>query len=604
MTAHQQESRSTVGRAGPVPDLAPGARLGPYLLLELLGKGGMGTVYRARHEKLKRLVALKVLAAERTGDRRAVARFGREMEAVGQLDHPHLVRAFDAGEADGHHYLAMEHVEGLDLAALVALLGPLPVAEACELIRQAALGLQYIHEHGMVHRDVKPSNLMATADGQVKVLDLGIALLYGEHFSGEELTATGQVMGTASYMAPEQGMESHAVDIRADIYSLGCTLYKLLTAQTPFGGPAYNSFYKKVKAHAEETLPGVAGFRSDVPAELLAVLDRLLAKAPADRPATPAEAAAALAPFAAGADLPRLVTAARTLAVEADAATFRQGPPEVRSLSTADHRPDTITPAVSTIGPSAATSGTTTRRRLLRWGGLAALLLAVLVAGAALLRPGAADPGGAEGPRPPPASTPAPGVWHPLLDREPVRLRWPAKPDRGTYLEHSGERREVRLGCTGLGLLRLGKAAAPRYEIKITVRQTPWAGNVGLFLGYQIGQTGEPLYQVIQLLARARRGEQFFCVEWKSVRLNAAGRENSAHRAQSPDFRLSTTEHRLGVRIGAKGLEAVTWDGQPLEQLSPPRAATAPDASWRGAFGVYAFNGNGIFSDAAYLFQE
>ncbi len=160
---------------GPEPTLL--GSLGEYELLEKLGEGGMGAVYKARHTKLKRLVALKVLPKARVHHEGTVARFEREMEAVGRVNHPNIVQAHDAREIDGERFLVMEYVDGLDLDELVRRHGPLPIADACELIRQAAVGLQYAHEHGLVHRDIKPSNLMLSREGQVKILDLGLALL-------------------------------------------------------------------------------------------------------------------------------------------------------------------------------------------------------------------------------------------------------------------------------------------------------------------------------------------------------------------------------------------------------------------------------------------
>jgi hypothetical protein len=242
-----------------------------------------------------------------------VARFQREMEAIGRLNHPHIVRATDAGEVDGTHFLVMDFIDGQTLGQLVQAGGPLPVAEACELVRQAALGLQHVHQHGLVHRDVKPSNLLLGADGQVKVLDLGLALLKEEDAGAAELTATGQVMGTFDYMAPEQFGDTHAVDIRADVYSLGCTLYFLLTGKAPFSGPAYANRLQKMRAHAEAPAPPLRERRGDVPAGLAAVLARMLAKEPGDRFATPAEVAAALAPFTAGCTLARLSEKTRVL---------------------------------------------------------------------------------------------------------------------------------------------------------------------------------------------------------------------------------------------------------------------------------------------------
>ncbi len=307
-------------------DLAPGqpaslGRLGEYELLAKLGEGGMGVVYKARQTRLKKIVALKVLPKERTADPRTVTRFEREMEAIGQLAHPNIVQAYDARDIEATTVLVMEYVDGKDLGELLKCVQSLRISDACEVVRQAALGLQYAHEHGLVHRDIKPSNLMLTtlpspvlgrgAGGEggmgiVKILDLGLALLGTDQCEGGELTGTGAAMGTADYMAPEQVSDAHAVDIRADIYGLGCTLYKLLTGQAPFSGPQYKTNVEKLVGHLKETPPPVRQLRSDVPPELAKVIERMMAKSPHDRFAAPAEVAAAIAPFAAGCDLARL----------------------------------------------------------------------------------------------------------------------------------------------------------------------------------------------------------------------------------------------------------------------------------------------------------
>lgn len=311
-------------RLPPWGDDPPPRVLGEYELLEELGRGGMGRVYKARHTKLDRVVALKILPSGRLEDARAVARFEREMRAIGRLDHPHVVHAHDAREIDGVPVLIMEYVEGMDLGELVRRLGPLEIAQACELVRQAALGLQYAHEHGLVHRDVKPSNLMLARSGEVKLLDLGLARFQADP-AGEEMTGAGQMMGTADYVAPEQVGDSRAADIRADIYGLGCALYKLLAGRAPYSGPAYRGALDKMNAHVRDPIPPIEQFAPDLPAGLTAVLDRMLAKDPAARYAAPSEAAEALTPFAAGADTSQLVEAA--LAADPPAAE-RPAPPQ------------------------------------------------------------------------------------------------------------------------------------------------------------------------------------------------------------------------------------------------------------------------------------
>lgn len=282
------------------------ARLGQYEIQEQIGRGGMGTVYRGRHLRLKRPVAIKVLPGDRMRNPGAVARFQRETEAVGRLDHPNLVRAYDAGEADGQHFLVMEFLDGTDLTRLVRQSGPLPVADACEVIRQAALGLQHAHEHGLVHRDVKPSNLMLTVVGTVKVLDLGLARLVEDAPTGE-MTGIGQFVGTGDFIAPEQAEDTRQADARSDIYSLGCTLYFLLAGRAPFSGPAHDTFVRKVMAHSREAMPPIRTIRGDVPMAVAAVLEKMLAKQPVERFQTAAEVADALAQFSAVADLGSLL---------------------------------------------------------------------------------------------------------------------------------------------------------------------------------------------------------------------------------------------------------------------------------------------------------
>jgi serine/threonine protein kinase len=290
-------------------------RIRDYELLGTLGEGGMGTVYRARHTRLDRQVALKLLPARRLRDNAAVIRFEREMKAIGRLDHPAIVRATDAGDVDGTHFLAMDYVEGIDLSKLVRLVGPLDVASACEIVRQAALGLDYAHQQELIHRDVKPSNLMLTLQGDVRVLDLGLALFGAASEALDELTTVGQLMGTLDYMAPEQGDNSHDVDARADVYSLGATLFKLLTSTAPYDSPGTRTPLAKMKALATIDAPSVAERRSELPTELIAVVDRALLRNVEDRFASAKELADSLLPFCEGHVLSDLAECGRDLAM-------------------------------------------------------------------------------------------------------------------------------------------------------------------------------------------------------------------------------------------------------------------------------------------------
>jgi serine/threonine-protein kinase len=278
--------------------------LGQYVLVERLGEGGMGQVFKARHHGLGRVVALKLIRKDRLASADAVRRFHHEIQAAARLCHPNVVQAYDAGEVNDQHFYIMEYVAGSDLAKVVRQGGALPVRRACDYARQAALGLQHAHEHGMVHRDIKPANLLLTtrspAPGRppedvIKVLDMGLALLSRTEEQGDSavnpLTDEGMVIGTADYIAPEQVLNSHAVDIRADLYSLGCTLYFLLSGRGPFvgGTPA-----ERLLRHHLEVPPPLEQLRPGLPPAVAAVVGRLMAKQPADRYQTPAEAARAL----------------------------------------------------------------------------------------------------------------------------------------------------------------------------------------------------------------------------------------------------------------------------------------------------------------------
>ncbi|MEM8865317.1 MAG: protein kinase [Planctomycetota bacterium] len=316
---------SSGGVASPV---APARRLGNYELGELLGSGGMGAVYRARHTQFDRDRAVKVIKPHliphdgpgETGHAEIIRRFYREIKAMGTLDHPNLVVAIDSSAPeDETHYLVMEYIDGVGADDLVQQQGPLSVAAACELARQTAVGLEYLHQQGMVHRDIKPSNLMLTmADRStlpgilggdlvgdtsasklapvVKVLDLGLALLVTD--DQPRLTQLGHgAMGTAMYMSPEQ-WNTTSVDIRSDIYSLGCTLHHLLTGRPPF----FDSDLRPQRAHEKAPIPTKYG-RNDVPKELARAIKKMMAKRPDDRFSRPSEVAEALAPLASSGEL-------------------------------------------------------------------------------------------------------------------------------------------------------------------------------------------------------------------------------------------------------------------------------------------------------------
>jgi serine/threonine-protein kinase len=292
--------------------------LGPYHIIDRLGQGGQSLVYKARHPEREWVVALKVIRHELLDSSEARQQFLSEMEAMAQLEHPNVVEFWDAGEAGKTFYCAMEYVEGTDLGKLVRLTGMLSPTQACDYVRQTATGLQHAHERNLIHRDIKPVNLILTSQPAqkvdpflarintqppppqpsiIKILDWGLACLRPP---SERLnvpsngTPTKAIIGTADYLSPEQARNADTADIRSDIYSLGCTFYYLLTGQPPFPG---GSLMQKLIQHQQAEPTPVESLNPEVPPALAAVVRRIMAKKPEERFQTPAAVALALAPF-------------------------------------------------------------------------------------------------------------------------------------------------------------------------------------------------------------------------------------------------------------------------------------------------------------------
>jgi serine/threonine-protein kinase len=354
--------------------------LGPYVVQAPLGEGGMGALFKAKHQLMRRVVALKVIRKGHLPHPDAVRRFEQEIRAAAALSHPNIVMAYDAGRTGESHFFVMEFVEGTDLGQVLSKHGPFPVAYACDCARQAAMGLQHAHEQGLVHRDIKPANLLLARGasqsggrGVVKILDMGLARLrYDPTNKGSKaLTQLGAVMGTPNYIAPEQTVDAHVVDIRADIYSLGCTLYHLLTGQPPF---PEGDLAEKLRKHQTTAPQPIRGLRPEVPEGLAAVLAKMMAKRPEDRYQTPAEVSAALEPFARTEPGRAPASPAPPAAPAGEAGITAAAPLPPPSATRPNGQP---APAAALAG--AAPAAPASRRR--RWiaGGIAACLLLLLL---------------------------------------------------------------------------------------------------------------------------------------------------------------------------------------------------------------------------------
>ena len=291
-SGHTTASNTTAGGDDRL-QMRHGMIIGNYRILETLGQGGMGVVLKAQHMRMDRLVAIKVLRSNAMQSPVAIKRFQQEVRAAARLSHPNIVTAFDADEVNGVHFLVMEYVNGRSLSDLLVERGKLSFKDALDYVLQTARGLEYAHSEGVIHRDIKPGNLLLDKRGTVKILDMGLASMHevaGAESSGmqagEYVTMENQLLGTYDYMPPEQAEDARSVDCRADIYALGCTMFRLLTGRTPYRG---ETTIKKILAHRDQPIPSIRELRPDVPIELDKLFQRMVAKRPTERYASMTE---------------------------------------------------------------------------------------------------------------------------------------------------------------------------------------------------------------------------------------------------------------------------------------------------------------------------
>lgn len=343
--------------------------IGKYRVLEKIGSGGMGQVYLCEHKLMRRRVAVKVLPVNKAADESSRERFYREARAVAALDHQNIVRAYDIDQDDNLHFLVMEYVDGSSMQEIIRKTGPMNAIRACHYVYWSAVGLQHAHENGLIHRDIKPGNILVDRQGIVKILDLGLARFFNDDQDLLTKKFDENVLGTADYLAPEQAIDSHSVDGRADIYSLGATFYFLLTGHPPFTD---GTVAQKLLWHQTRQPKQVREERPDVPVEVAAILSKMMAKAAEDRYQTPTELAAALLPFTqtpiplpVAAEMPQLSVAAMGTGGLTMTIT---SPSSVRTMTSAPRTPSAIIgpqppiPTASSVGPAKATGDADTRR--------------------------------------------------------------------------------------------------------------------------------------------------------------------------------------------------------------------------------------------------
>ncbi len=338
-------------QVNPSADKAVMETIGPYRIRRLIGRGGMGAVYEADHERLGKAVALKVLPRLAAVDPEYMVRFEREVRAAGRLDHPNVVRATDAGDDRGIPYLVMELVDGIDLTKLLRIPGGLRAGDVAEFGRQAADALAHAHEKGIVHRDVKPSNLMVTAGGVVKLLDLGLAVFVSVIGRSDARITGPTVLGTQDYMAPEQWVLPGDVTDRADVYGLGCVLFQAVAGHTPFGGSAFPSVADRKHAHLITAPPPLRTLRPDCPVEMADLVAEMLSKRADSRPSA-ADVSRRLAVMTTGPNrLAKLVEQVRL----APGSAFQDGAPTVLAPNApADPDADATRPRIPDPDPPSA----------------------------------------------------------------------------------------------------------------------------------------------------------------------------------------------------------------------------------------------------------
>ena len=466
--------------------------IGDYHVLDVIGAGGMGQVYKARHRIMKRLVAIKIMHTARATNPKLVRRFYREVEAVSRLSHPNIVTAYDAGETPGGLYLAMEYVDGVDLSVILRTAGSLGINQGLNIILQAARGLAYAHKHKVIHRDIKPGNLLLGRDGTVKILDMGLARFTEDEAAEVSLTMVGPLMGTVEYMAPEHAANARDADHRSDIYSLGCTMYRLLTGHLPYGG---DTAVEKVIAQREHPIPLLSEAIGDVPEDLQGIFARMVSKRPEDRYQSMDDCLAdlqAIARDAAGCDISSLTN----MGLSSATTVFDEGPPDADTTigdqielppATLDavgsmHVPATETEPSLMRAPTDSDEAASAETQLPpRRRGVGLLLAEIAIITGILVGIGLRTFFSSD----PPPRPVGGGQWRDLLgdtdiDRDTIAGRWDRQPD-GSVMSCAGGDDHARMAAPG--------TPAGNYQVRMVF--TRHEGVCGVALILPLGPTNQ-----------------------------------------------------------------------------------------------------------------
>lgn len=488
-------------------------RLGNYELLEQIGAGAHGAVFRGLHCRLEREVAVKLLLRP-AGP--FVTEFLNEMRVVGQLDHPNIIRATDAGEQDGTYFLVMEFVPGLDVSSLLRRTGPLSVPNACEIARQTALGLSFAHQHQLVHRDVKTSNLLLVANGQIKLLDLGLATIPTPTDDAGIQPRTGP-RGTADYMAPEQWREASSVTQQADLYSLGCTMFKLLTGSPPYRELPFG-VNSKEQAHTESEIPSLVTTRNDVPAAIDKLVTELLAKSPHDRPASANEVADRLSDYVSAADLSSLV---------------RNHCPELVQQN------DLKSIALSPMKRSGRRKPISRRAFLLGSGATIVIAAAAMRFRDSKVLINTSN-------------------WRPLVPSNPPIIVLGSIADS----ELREENNQYHLESTKLGLLHLGHPIANRFRWRTELEKASWVRAAGVFFGFRKTSEQQMSFQSLELQSSEDSPQSMLL--WCTYR-NPDADHDPFVLAETPCV-SDGTKCALEVVLGRSGFPEVIFNGVQFPQ--------------------------------------